>query len=366
MKIKTKNSGVSFAIGMIVSTILLSVGLTIFESVSRVAEQGYDLDAKNKLYYLNESGFEAALYHHNNLEGKGLNIADQTEGSEITWSITGRQAQPSSPTDDADNILTGILKESETIEIPFYYDSRASLDEDEDIQQITENFSLDFSRFEFNSDGSESSTEIIQTIGETSGQFNFPDGDDDSSVFRNNVLISWSATRKNNGNIETFVPRSDHINTNGDDSLCLDPFLADTFIDEGSGSSFYCEKYLNDGFESDKIISSSLAIIGYILPGQKEAYLNEFWDGSDTNGNDITDRKLSFRPLTFFYNDNETSEKIKGIPWKLTVKSDIPTPTFKIVTEASLRGVGGSFEKTESRTLDEKTAISSFDNFNAE
>ena len=69
--------------------------------------------------------------------------------------------------------------------------------------------------------------------------------------------------------------------------------------------------------------------------------------------------------MAFFYNDHDQDTKIKGIPWKLTVNGEsIPTPNFTITTTSSYSN--GKYSKTETKTLKEKTAISSFDSFNAE
>ena len=311
---------------------------------------------KNQLFYQNEVGFEAALFHHNKLGGKGLNFDTQTlnleNGNTVEWNLEGRK----------DDFITGILKESETIEIPFYYDKRTNPNDSEDIEEITENFSLEFSRFEFENDGSVSTTEIVQEIGLNPGQFNFPDNDklpngNPDPAFRNNVLINWSVSRKNtDGEIQTFIPRSDH-SINNKKSLCVDNFQAQTYNSE---SSFFCEEYLNVTGALKNTISSVEPIIGYILPGQTPSTLSDFWNQSGT-----TNRKLRFNPLAFFYNDHDQDTKIKGIPWKLTVNGEsIPTPNFTITTTSSYSN--GKYSKTETKTLKEKTAISSFDSFNAE
>lgn len=129
---------------------------------------------------------------------------------------------------------------------------------------------------------------------------------------------------------------------------------------------FFCEAALKSNLisETGAIINSSQQIIGKILPGEEETTLSSFW-----NNPSATNRKLSFRPLTLFYNQNDPTktQKIRGIPWRLTVSdtnTQIPTPTFTIETTASVNN--GKFAKTQTVTLKEKTSISALDSFVAE
>ncbi|PID70169.1 hypothetical protein CSB37_03255 [bacterium DOLZORAL124_38_8] len=331
MKRKIKNPGVSFALGIIVSTILLGIGMTIFEAVSQVAQQGYDLEAKSQLFYEHEKAFEAAMYQHNLNGQPGFSQTKKlssSNGRETTWKVTGRKASP----------LTGILREGEMIEIPFYYQDGT------DNTQIDTDFQLSFSRQDF-----DTNKEIILPIGKTSNHFNFPSSE------KNNVIIGWAAVRTINGKIETFIPRK--ISSLGDGKFCSNSFTKTT--PDLTVSSFFCEATLNA--TNNNSIDTTKKIIGKILPGEEETTLKQFWS---TGKN----KKLTFRPLTLFYNQNDSTkkQKIKGIPWRLELinaknNPEIPTPTFTITTTAKLKD--GKFAKQQSVTLKEKTAIGALDSF---
>lgn len=357
MMMQKKQAGISILISLAVSFILFGIAVTILYLVTKSQEQNVNLEKTNQSFFALESGLEAGLYHHN-ARGQGSHFFDSGAGTSdaakdapnsqtitldngqtIKWVVRGRTEN----LPDSD-VVHGIIKEGQIIEIPFYWtdESNIALEPNAVQENITDlNFSLSFSQFEFNDDGTPSSTKII------------PDGFDFGSV-ANNVLLYWVVSKlDSSGNLTTFIPRSSF----GTTVLC-DPNV-------GVNTAFYCEQNLGQS------ITSVTHVPGYIVPGRTDTYpadypvislrnepvtLSNFYSDDDTNSARF---KISLEPILPFTASNGTT-KIPGIPWALkinNVPSGFPKPTYEIevLTESQ------NINKSITRTYNEKTALEGLD-----
>ena len=292
----------------------------ILLAVSKSLERTANIARANQVFFMTESGIEAAFYHHN-ARGAGVDfvrdgngdvddsqkISHGAVGGTVEWEIKGR-----------DNPIIGLLKENQTVQIPFFWDS--SLNPAETVPDPLT--SIDNFRLTFDESG-------------TLSDYNFQDQDTSNDEH----LIDWKITRKNiDKKVQTFLP---------------------------IGSSITKSGAILESAVSGMIINSSATISGRITPCLESAdtggcpvVLSKFFSGDDNfvgvGGGGISELQLIFRPLLSF--TNNAGAKISGIPFSVDSDNDIPKSSYDIVASVEL----GNFNQKQELTIPEKTAIGSF------
>jgi len=314
---KRKNSGISLLISLGISLLVLGIALSVVASINRSVQRSADLGRANQVFFAAESGFESAFFHHN-ARGQGVHfmtddasqsITHSETSSLVSWTIEGR-----------DNPFSGILKERQKIQVPFFWDDSTNPTKDPPI--MGENFDPDH-------------TNAGKLIGEFSLVFSDDDipVDFDFGTADDAVLIDWSMSREHTfDGLQTFVPELG----SGNDAC-------------GLGSEFICKgNFLTDG---EATIDSTDTIPGEILPGRIITNLANFLGDSDTQK-----FTLSFFPLLSF--EDTGGAKIPGIPFELTTDGvALPKESYEITANVSI----GSFSKTITAVVPEKATIGAFD-----
>ncbi len=304
MKYKTKNKGVSLLIALGTSYLLLTVVMIILFAVARSLEQSANIERSNQIFFAAESGIESAFFHHN-ARGAGTHfvgddtsqqILHQVISALVNWKIDGR-VDP----------ITGILKENQTIQIPFFWDSATTpLDTpfEENLNIASEGFTLSFTR-----EG-------------------IPDGFDFGTE-EEEILIDWKISRKHpTEGLQTFLPK--------DEGGCL------------GETEFICKSGL------PATIGSGDSIAGKRIPCTSVDNCPTTLSDFLSEGNNF---QLVFRPILPFESVDE-SQKIPGIPFTLTTDgTPMPKSAYDIVADIAQ----GDFTQKLELTIPEKTAIGSFD-----
>jgi hypothetical protein len=315
---KRKNFGGSLLISLGVSFLVLGIAVSIVSSVQRSVQRSADLGRANQIFFAAESGLEAAFFHHN-ARAQGVHFAGESipqlislpaASAEVVWTINGR----SDP-------VSGLLRDGQKIQIPLFWDNSVnptqeppfisgSFDPGHDqAGELSDDFALTF----FNDD----------VLG-----FDFGTSEDEV------VLLDWAVSREHSiDGLQTFVPQ-----LGADDDPC------------GSGTSFICKSsFLTIGAEID----SSSATAGKILPGETTTTLNNFFG-------DMSSQKymISFQSLLPFESENG-EDKIEGIPFTLGANNNalLPRESYQVQADVSI----GSFSKTITAEVPEKTTIGAFD-----
>jgi hypothetical protein len=312
-----RKKGISLLIAVIISFFVLSMTMTILISVNKSLQNAVGLERFNQATFAAESGMEAAFFHHN-ARGQGVHFGeistvgqDQTisfPDGDIKWSLLGRTDDQVYP-----KILTGILKENQTVTLPLSFDntSNVSTDPNSNLSQnyadSAEDFKLLFSRRLFETNGSRS---ILSADTYVEQHFDF-------SLSKNEPIINWSISRFNDdGDLQTFIPTT--ILKLGKLPCAQDAFR-NTFF-QSNDTGYICRDHFSNLTATAFVsINTTSAIPGKILPGNHLVTLKKFIDGTDDYSGNGTNSKqkftLNFRPLVPF--ENSVGEKIKGIPWAL-------------------------------------------------
>ena len=335
-----KSEGMSLLISMGVSFFILGMIMIILFAVSKSLERSANIARSNQVFFMAESGVEAAFYHHN-ARGAGLQFGRNDDGSvadsqkvdhsvvggEVEWEIHARTTP-----------VVGVLQENQTVQIPLFWDKAedpSSIDQSGSATNFTLSFLNDVNdNDDFN--------ELKKKYGDLDiSTFDFT-GDDE-------YLIDWKVMRKNSGLVETFTPTIGGVGSS---------------VSERNQSAAIKESALPTTVES----TSTTAINGRVTPCLKSSsqaadsypigcmiILSRFMSG-DT-GETITERQLIFRPLLAFANEN--GEKIPGIPYTVTAGATgtaIPKSTYDIVANVQL----GNFHQKQELTVPETTSIGAF------
>ncbi|MBT3348987.1 hypothetical protein HN954_03105 [bacterium] len=310
---KYKNAGVSLAVSMIVSFLVLGLSVEIMRLVSKSFDQTQNLVRGNQVFYGAEGGLEAAFFHHNS-RGQGVQF-DGTDASQtiaqadpelsVSWKIDGR----------ADSI-SGNLRENQTVQIPFFWDGAANVGEAATIERIpsSDNFTLE--------------------IGDASGL----DFNSNPDV----VIATWDLKRATIvsdeiSKVETFTPTSSDA-----ENPCAGNF--------GSEHSFVCA---GDIFSTSISISSNDSNLpGAVLPGKMSSDLSTFFVGTSGTHNYL----LSIRAVGSF--DKTGEGKIQNLPFLLSA-AGLEFPKTEYTASATV--TAGNFEKTIRVTIPERTTMGMFD-----
>lgn len=328
---RTKQPGISMIIGLAISFIVLGITLSILFLSEKYREQSQNINLSNQTFFTLESGQEAAIFHHN-ARGQGLHfpgniddvpdsqIAEISPTNTAKWIVRGR-------TDNLgnDDFLTGILKENQAVQIPFFWDDSSDIESTPDIENITNNtFRLTFGRRAFDENGNPTGDILIEN-------------DFDFGAENEEVLINWSLSKTDDSDVTTtFIPRSN-----------LGLFLKCGTV--GTTTGFFCEGNIGE------TISSDIDIPGYIIPGGilNPTTLQDFYADDDI---DRAKFMLLFQPVLPFTDSNGT-DKIQGIPWKLELIEGFPKHYYEIEVQANI----GNFQKTLRRNIFEKTSSQGLD-----
>lgn len=353
-----RKKGISLIVSVVVSFFVLAMTMAILVSVNKSLQSAVGLERFNQATFAAEAGMEAAFFHHN-ARGQGVHFGDVTSvGSDQTisfpdgdvqWSILGR-------TDDqgltSNRVLTGVLLEDQTVTIPLYFDNTASVGENPNtisngFADIENDFELRFGRYLFSPNGSVSSDSYID--------LNF-----DFAADENDPVINWSLSRFNDDEkLQTFIPMSIL------DQGRLNCEKGNTYFPLSTG--YVCRDHLSGlGSSSYVSVNTTQAIMGKILPGDNQATLNQFVNGSDlyvgSGSNNERKFTLNFRPLMPF--EDIDGNKIKGIPWAIVMQSlpgtaaGIPKPYY----EAEVLAVDqNNYRRYVRTTIMEETAVGVLD-----
>ncbi len=323
-----------------ISFLLMGVVFVILLAVSDSLDQTANIARSNQVFFAAESGMESAFFHHN-ARGAGVNFQKDSDGNlsdeqvimhdevgaSVGWTIEGR----------AQN-LYGLLKEDQTVQIPFFwdnsetpqevppFDARGNLIlEQSNAGSLAEaGFSLQFYEL-IGENASEGTPE--RALFDRFGEVDLTGFDYGNTL--EEILIDWKVSRKNDGRIQTFLPQ--------DRGGC------------GGETEFICEGELTIP------LSSSNPIVGKVLPCLErgptacQTRLSEFLSRG-------TNFQLTFRPLLGF--TSSTGTKIPGIPYVFDPNSDqsVPKETYGISSKVTI----GSFSQRIDLEVPEKTTIGSF------
>ena len=350
-KYQFKNKGVSLIIVMGISFLILGVVMLILLSVSRSLEQSANIERSNQVFFMTESGIEAAFFHHN-ARGRGTefikiddeNFVKNSEtnpqflvhdevGGATSWSVDGR-AYP----------IVGLMREEQTIQIPLYWSEEviSGIDSPKNAPNKdgqSKNFQLNF--YTGIPEYWGNSSDIVEkALYEKYGELAIPNNFE-FGTFEPEVLIDWKVSRNfDDGTInetQTFLPN------------------------EGSGcdvaNQYICDnKFLIDGGG----IESASPVGGRLTPCTDECLidLNTFMSDPDSSK-----FMLTFRPLLPFIEDADKRRKIPGIPFSITNtglppgETPIPKSTYDVIASVEI----GDFYQKKELTVLEETSIGAFD-----
>ncbi len=278
--------------------------MMILFAVSRSLEQTANIERSNQIFFAAESGIESAFFHHNS-RGAGTHFMGEDDSQKIlhrvisslvNWKIDGR----SDP-------LTGILKENQTIQIPFFWDS-------------AENPLAPYSQEGANMSGQGFELSFTKE--------NIPDGFD-FGTSTEEILIDWKISRKHpTAGLQTFLPK--------DDGGCV------------GITEFICKSQLPATITSSDPIEGKMTPCLNVdnCPTTLGAFLSEG-----------INFQLIFRPILPFVSENG-EQKIPGIPFVLTTNgTPVTKSSYDIIANIAL----GDFTQKLQLTIPEKTSIGSFD-----
>ncbi|MCF7905874.1 hypothetical protein K9L63_01645 [Candidatus Gracilibacteria bacterium] len=340
---KLKNSGITLLISLGISFLSLSIAMAVLSSIRQATEQNTSIERSNQVFYAAESGLEAAFFHHN-ARGRGVHFVEDPESqevdasqkislpsnsAEVEWKILGR----TSP-------IVGMLKEGQSIEIPFFWDNSAN-PTDSPPRNEGGNFDpshLNAGKFvgsfalQLYNQVEDGGGDMEQAVFDAYGPFEFPIGFDFGST-DTEVFLGWSLERISaDSDPETFVPRAEG-----------DPCSID--------SELLCED------EFPLTLSSNDPLDGNILPGNEEAVLDSFWGDGEKY-------VLTFRPFLPFSSTEGTPDNpdddthIAGIPFSIdTDETFIPKNFYTVTSAVNI----GEYQKTISVEVPETISVGAFD-----
>ncbi len=377
IKFKKKNQGISILIAMGTSMMVLGLAFATLNSISKSQEQATNIQVSTQMFYAAESGIEASFFHHNT-RGAGVSFPTDTDteqtinhnamGDTINhWSISGR-TNSSTTGSNTFPLLGDILKENQSIQIPFAWDNTSNtpddiITKDEPVSTGFHDLKIHFYK---NSDYilapyENAKNYIIDKYGDVSVPDDFDFGDDSESTAGGSVLIDWALSRRNDDGtaglgvgkgIQTFIPTVNQKCTSAAPSV----------------AGFICEKQLLAAGSGQKLTISTETgsnISGKILPGGVSTTLDKFWkcSGGPTEatptGSLCKDFRLTFRPLLKF-SDTDGNRKIKGIPFIIEMKGanySFPKPFYSVQSNV----ISNKYSQKISFDVAERTSIGAFD-----
>ena len=331
-----KPEGMSLLISMGVSFFVLGMVMIILFAVSKSLERSANIARSNQVFFMTESGVEAAFYHHN-ARGAGLqferdangdvNVSQKVDhsivGGAVEWEIHGRTTP-----------VVGVLQENQTVQIPLFWDQAANPSLIDQSGSAT-SFTLNFLN---NANDDDDFNDLKKKYGNLDIPSNF------FGTTPDEYLIDWKMMRKKGGVVETFTPTVGGVSAS---------------VSDRNESAAIKESDLTGGVSVD----SSGTQNGRVTPCLKSSNdaARTYPDGCMTtlaafmaSASDVTERQLIFRPLLSFTNEN--GEKIPGIPYRIITGTKIPKSTYDVVANVRL----GSFHQKQQLTVPETTSIGSF------
>ena len=347
IQMKNKQEGVSLLIVMGVSFFVLGMIMIILFAVSKSLERSANIARSNQVFFMTESGVEAAFYHHN-ARGAGLEFAQGSNdslkiehdavGGKVEWGIHGRTTP-----------VVGVLREGETVEIPLFWDSSGNPGEvmPDQVAGKASSFELKFYNALGDSQTEAGYADLKKKYGKFTFDTNFWGSDTEIQA---EILIDWKVSRKNkDGKFQTFLPTEGGVDASADDrnksaAIKVSELSGDVEIkstDSKNGRVTPCVKSAVDA----KLQYTEGATVGGCM-----TTLSAFV----SIGNEF---KLIFRPLLPFTNDDA---KIPGIPYSVTAGTNnndpIPKSTYDIIADVTM----GNFTQQRKLTVPERTSIGAF------
>lgn len=370
---KYKNQGISLPLAFITSMLVLILALYTLNSISRSFERTVGIERSNKVFFAAESGVEAAFFHKNSrikgahfdweswkntgnnlckdnptelecpnwLKTTRLNHADTS--TEARWRLLTRFQ----PTGAGDRVYSGVLREYETIEIPFYYDgaplsTNTGTTEDRlESTSITVNFpKIAPTGFDFGDQRT-----IAPPVGGNPPEENLVQR-------KERPVIDWSLSKLHATNgVQTFIPDTDLGNPCYKDGTLV------------PRSMLICEDNLRPETATSTItITLNLSTVTgrvqpCLTPGGCATNLQSFFDGVDSSQYKL--RLQSLLP----YTDEGSGDKIANIPFTITLPDpgggsefELPTNTYTIVSKVTK----DDYTKEVSFTVNESAGIGAF------